>query len=101
MIAAPGKGFNIEDVICTTLEGNSLNESNYSNLWRLIERALAWIEPEFERLCEEIKGGTGEIPRETLLSQPDVIYRAPRPMTSTSRGRKRAHPASDPGKALM
>jgi hypothetical protein len=77
VIAASGKGFNIEDVICTTLEGNSLNQPNYSNLWLLIKHALAWIEPEFERLCEEIKAELEKIPRETLLSQPDVTYRAP------------------------
>ena len=59
------------------MEGNSLNQPNYSNLWLLIERALAWIEPEFERLCEEIKAELEKIPRETLLSQPDVTHRAP------------------------
>ena len=102
VIAAPGKGFNIEDVICTTLEGNSLNESNYSNLWRLIERALAWIEPEFERLCGGDQGGTRRRYRGRRCSASRTLYTAlPRPMTSTSRGRKRAHPASDPGKALM
>jgi hypothetical protein len=77
VIAASGKGFNIEDVICTTFESNSLEQPNYSNLRLLIERALTWIEPEFERLCEEIKAELEEIPRETLLSQPDVTYRAP------------------------
>lgn len=77
VIAAPGKGIKIESVICTTFEGDSLNQANYSNLWLLIERALTWTEPEFERLCEEIKAELEKMPRETLLSQPEVMYRAP------------------------
>jgi hypothetical protein len=77
VIAAEGKAFNIEHIICTTFESNSLNQGNYSDLWLLIERALAWIEPEFERLCEEIKAELEEIPRGTLLSQQDATYRAP------------------------
>ncbi len=77
VIAAPGKDFNIEEVICAMLEGNSLNQPNYSNLSLLVERALTWIEPEFDRLCKEIKAELEKIPRETLLRQPDVTYRAP------------------------
>ena len=77
VITAPDTGSNVADIICTTFEGDSLNQPNYNNLWLLIERSLAWIEQESARLCEEIKAELEKIQRETLLSQPDVTYHAP------------------------
>lgn len=96
VIAAPGKGFNVEEVICDTFEGNSLNQPNYGNLWRLIERALAWIEPESERLCDEIKAELEKIPRETLVAQPDLTYRAPEADDIHEPSRQQSHAASEP-----
>lgn len=76
-IAGPGKGHNIEEVICSTVEGQFLSPENFGNLTLLIEHALEWTNSEFERLCKEISEELEKVPRETLLSQPNVQYRAP------------------------
>ena len=77
VIASPDKGYNIEKVICTTVEGQSLNQENFSNLSLLIQNALEWVNSEFDRLCQEISRELESTPRETLLNQPNVKYRAP------------------------
>ena len=77
VIAGPGKGYNIEKVLCTTVEGQSLTQENFGNMSLLIESALEWTNSEFERLCEELSKELEGIPRETLLNQPNVTYRAP------------------------
>jgi hypothetical protein len=77
VIASPDKGYNIEKVICTTFEGQSLVEGNFSNLSLLIDHALTWVNAEFEKICVHIKEELERIPRETLLAQSDVKYRAP------------------------
>ena len=76
-IASPDKNYSIERVICTTFEGNSLQPANLSNLSLLIEKALSWVSSEYDKLCVYITNELEKVARETLLSQPDVTYRAP------------------------
>jgi hypothetical protein len=77
VIGPAGQSSNVERVVCSTFMGQTLVEANFSNLRRLIENALAWIDSRADDLCEEIAAGLEEVPRETLLSQPDLNYRAP------------------------
>ena len=77
VIAPPGKGYNVEKVICTTFEGQTLDSGGFGNLYLLIEHALAWVERRFDALCAEITAELEQLPRDTLLSQPALKYRAP------------------------
>jgi hypothetical protein len=43
----------------------------------LIEKALSWVSSEYDKLCVHITNELEKVARETLLSQPDVTYRAP------------------------
>jgi hypothetical protein len=70
VIAAEGKSYKIEKIICTSLVPNTLVEGNLGNLILLIDSALAWVISEFDKLCDTI---TAELEAEqyaTLLSQP-------------------------------
>ena len=77
VIASPGKDYNIEMVTCATVEGESLSQAHFGNLTLSIEHALKWVNAEFEKLCVQISKELENIPRETLLRQPNVTYRAP------------------------
>jgi hypothetical protein len=68
VVAGPGKGYNIEKVLCTSFQGQTLNDGNFGNLYLLIEHALAWVESRFDTLCDDITEELEKLPRETLLS---------------------------------
>lgn len=77
-IASPGKGYNVERVMCTTFEANSLEQANFSNLFLLIENVLSWVNSQYDQLCAHIINKLEGMPRETLLSQPNITYQAPK-----------------------
>jgi hypothetical protein len=77
IIAAPGKGHNVEKVTCTSFQGETFNDGNFGNLYLLIQEALKWIASRFDTLCDDITEELERLPRETLLSQPDLTYRPP------------------------
>lgn len=77
VVAAPGKGYNIEKIICAGFQGQTFDGANFGNLYLLIENALTWVGARFDTLCEDITEELGKLSRETLLSQPDLKYRAP------------------------
>lgn len=60
-----------------SIQGQTLNDENFGNLYLLIEHALTWVESRFDVLCGDISEQLEKLPRETLLSQPDLKYRAP------------------------
>jgi hypothetical protein len=77
IIAAPGKGYHIEMIVSTSFQGQTLEQENFGNLYLLIEHALSWVGSRFDELSEEITAELEKVPRETLLAQPDMKYRAP------------------------
>jgi hypothetical protein len=77
VVADSDKDYNIEKIICTTFQGQMLNNGNFGNLYLLIEHAFTWVESRFDTLCDEITEELEKLPRETLLKQPDLKYRAP------------------------
>jgi hypothetical protein len=77
VIASPGKGYNIEKVICTSFQGQTLNEGSFGNLYLLIHEALKWVESRFDTLCDDISKELERLPRERLLSESTLKYQAP------------------------
>ena len=77
-ITSPDKDYNIERVLCTTFEANSLEQANFSNLSLLIENVLSWVNSQYDELCIHITNELEKVSRETLLSQPNIAYRAPK-----------------------
>jgi len=77
IIAAEGKSYKIEKIVCTGFTAQTLVEANITNLCSLIEVALSWIEHQIDEICAEL---TKELEAEdysALLSRPDMTYRAP------------------------
>jgi hypothetical protein len=77
VIAAPGKNYNIEKIICGTTEGETLTPEHYGNMYLLVEHAIAHVNSESDKLCDEITAELEKVPREKLLDQPPITYRAP------------------------
>ena len=77
VIAAPGKNYNIEKIICGTAEGETLNHENFANLYLLVEHALPHVNSESDKLCDEITVELEKVQREDLLNQSEIAYRAP------------------------
>jgi hypothetical protein len=77
VIAAPGKNYNIEKIICATAEGETLNPANYGNMYLLVEHAIAYVNSESDKLCDEITAKLEKVPRGKLLDQSEIMYRAP------------------------
>jgi hypothetical protein len=75
----PDKDKKVEGLSCTTFEGESLGRENFANLFLLVERALSWLNPEYEKLCSHIVRELEKLPRETLINQPRITYQAPLP----------------------
>ena len=67
----------MEKVVCASFQGQTLNDGNFGNLYLLIEHALVWVESRFDTLCNDITEELEKLPRETLLGQPQLKYRAP------------------------
>jgi hypothetical protein len=77
VIAAPGKGYNVEKVICTSFQGQTFNEGNFGNLYLLIQETLKWVETRFDTLCDDIGRELEKLPRERLLNESSLKFRAP------------------------
>lgn len=77
VVAVPGRAYNMEKVVCASFQGQTLNDGNFGNLYLLIEHALVWVESRFDTLCNDITEELEKLPRETLLGQPQLKYRAP------------------------
>lgn len=70
IVAAPGKGYKIEEVVCMTFALQTLGDGDLGNLRNLVQLALAWTESEFQRLTREITTQLEGQPYESLLAQP-------------------------------
>lgn len=77
VIAGPGRTYNIEKVICSTHEGDTLNQANFGNLSLLVDHALEWTAAEFDKLCANVTQELEKIDKQTLLAQREIQYRAP------------------------
>ena len=77
VIASSSKSYKIEKVVCTTIEAESLDQPSFGNLNLLIDRALSWVNSQSDKLCVYITGELEKLPREVLLSQPDLKYQPP------------------------
>jgi hypothetical protein len=76
-IAAPGKGYSIEKVICGTTVAETLLSDQYGNMYLLVEHAISWVDSECDRLCREITEVLEQVQREDLLDQPVITYVPP------------------------
>lgn len=71
------KSYKIEKIICFAAHAGTLEQSNYSNLKLLIQKALNWVTREFDTCCELVTKELEKIPYNELIKRPEVKYRTP------------------------
>jgi hypothetical protein len=77
IIAAEGKDYKVEKVVCNVIVGATFTEENLANLTSLVDSALEYVTSEFDKLCDQITTALEEVDYARLISQPDVQYTAP------------------------
>jgi hypothetical protein len=71
------KPYKIEKILCFSAHLQTLEQNNYSNLKLLIQKALDWVNVEFDKCCDIITNDLEAIAYDDLLNKPDLIYQAP------------------------
>ena len=89
VIAAPGKGYQIEKIVSVTSRAVSL-DVNFGNCSLLIQDALEWVKSRYDQLCEEIKPELEGRAYEDLLASPSLSLESPTPTDEISKPRPRA-----------
>jgi hypothetical protein len=69
--------YKIEKIVCLNALADTLNETNYSNLNLLIQKAKLWVVHEFDKLCDILTKELEAEPYDDLLSRESITYRAP------------------------
>lgn len=71
------KDYKVERIFTLSVEGESLEQSNYSNLLLLIEQALSWVIREYDTVCQELTKMLELQTYDSLKALPGVTYAAP------------------------
>lgn len=71
------KEYKIEKIVCFSAIGATLKQGNYGNLKLLIQKARAWVAPEFDALCERLAAKLEKESYEKLLARDALTYRVP------------------------
>ena len=69
----------VEKVVCLGAFALTLEQGNGTNLWLLIETALAWLRAQFDALAEQIRLDLERTPHRELLCAPIIKYVVPGP----------------------
>lgn len=67
----------IEKIIALSVVAETLEQETYSNLRLLVEKSLAWVHKEFDRLCNTLTSDLEARSYDELLRMPSVEYRTP------------------------
>ena len=77
LINSGEKPFKIEKIVCVAGYVQTLNEANWSNLKLLVERVHAWVEREFDAICDRVCQDLEKQSHEELLSREAAEIRVP------------------------
>jgi hypothetical protein len=72
------KSFKVERIVCTHLQGQTLDLESMVNMHKLVEVTLNWVVDEFNRLAEKLTIDLEKIPYDALCSYPDTTIRSPK-----------------------
>ncbi|MEW8231486.1 MAG: hypothetical protein AB2745_14250 [Candidatus Thiodiazotropha endolucinida] len=71
------KSYSIEKIMCFTAFGSTLEQTNYSNLKLLVQKAQVWVVREFDILCGRLTAELEKQSYECLLARKEIKYRVP------------------------
>jgi hypothetical protein len=81
------KDYKIEKIVCSPVTAVTLENQNWGNLKLLIERAIIWVQSEFEETCKKL---TEELEKENyddLMTRDNMIFSSP-PLNEINKNRK-------------
>lgn len=81
------KDYKIEEIVCFSAFGETLEQGNYRNLKLLIEKARTWVASEFNSLREQLTAALEKECYDELLSRESITYGVPT-VKDVSRRRK-------------
>jgi len=82
------KDHKIERILASTVLAGTLGQDEYSNVHRLIDRAIDWVDRAFDALCAELTAELESIAYADLLVMPDLTVDTPK-LEDLARPRKR------------
>ncbi len=87
IFALPESSYKIERIVCAVILAETFSQEWAQPLWQLVNTALAWVDTEFEKLCEQATARLEPESFDLLNAQPDAVYRKPeiRDLFSTRR----------------
>ena len=71
------KAYKIEKILCFSAHCVTLDQSHYSNLMLLVQKAQFWVDTEFDLLANTLTTDLEKEGYETLLAQKSVNYQVP------------------------
>lgn len=71
------KEYKIEKIVCFATNAVTLVPENFSNLKLLIEKALKWVETEFDALCNSLASELEAVTYDELMAQTPMVFRTP------------------------
>jgi hypothetical protein len=77
IINAPGVVPKVDDIMCLTIAGVSLEQSAYNNLYTLATDAIRYVEAEYDQSVEGIKATLEREDYGKLIQRRAVTYRLP------------------------
>ena len=77
IVAAPGKDYNIEKIVCLGMYGDTLDQSSWNNLHLLTTKALDWVTEQFDSLCESLTEDLEQEDRDDLLKRDSASHTKP------------------------
>ena len=73
----PDKPYKIEKIVCANMFVQTLDQSHFSNLTLLIQKAEEWVTKQFDELCVVLTSELEAVPYEDLFRRPAVSQRVP------------------------
>lgn len=71
------KPYKIEKIVCFAAISDVLGQENFSNLKMLIQKALEWVDAEFETCCQRLSRDLEMKPYDELFNMDVVMYSKP------------------------
>ena len=71
------KSYKVEKIVCFSAFGQTLEQSNYSNLELLVRLALKWVVAQFDLLCVRVTSELEQLPYDELLALEPLKYKMP------------------------
>jgi hypothetical protein len=88
VIAAPGKSYKIEKIVCVTSHAVSL-DVNFGNCSLLIQDAATWVKLRYDQLCSDLTPELEGLSYEDLLAFPPLSLESPPPINEITKPRSR------------